>query len=175
MIAIVLLGFMAGRDSLKGCHRYAQTLGKWQVRRLGIRSGELPTYAALCNSFHEIDVEKLSEFFGKVVMQENNGENQIHLKVDGKTLNGSKVAGGDRAVHLLHAFSKELGGVVGQVRVDAKTNEAKAMIDLLERLDLKDKIITGDAMFCQKEIVKKNKGKGRRIYDSRKRKSEGSV
>jgi DDE_Tnp_1-associated/Transposase DDE domain len=165
MIAIVLMGFLAGRDSLKGCHRYAETLGKWQVRRLGIRSGEIPSYVALCNAFHEIDVDKLAEFFGAVVSAESKASKGLHLAIDGKSLNGSKVTkgkdeDGNRAVHILHAFSRELGAIVGQIEVDKKTNEAKAIIDLLENLEIKGNIITGDAMFCQKEIVKKNHRKG---------------
>ncbi len=167
MVAIALLGFMAGRDSLKGCHRYVeQNLGKWQIKRLGIRSGRVPSYVALCNAFHEIDVEKLSKIFSSIVLQDMDKKKQagkkLHIKIDGKSLTGSKLAAGandegSRAVHILHAFSRELGGVLGSIQVDSKTNEAKAMLDLLEKLELRDAIISGDAMFCQKEIVKKNK------------------
>jgi hypothetical protein len=181
MIAIVLVGFMAGRDSLKGCHRYVtENLGKWQVKRIGIRSGKLPTYAALCNAFHESDVAKLAEFFGSQVLKDRKSDKELHIKIDGKSLTGSKlVAGanddGSRAVHILHAYSSELGGVIGSVQVDSKTNEAKAILDLLDNFDLENLIISGDAMFCQKEIVKKNQGKGRRLPDRSERKSKSAA
>jgi predicted transposase YbfD/YdcC len=39
--------------------------------------------------------------------------------------------------------------------VDAKTNEHKAALELLDMVSVKDKLIMGDAMFCQRELSKK--------------------
>jgi predicted transposase YbfD/YdcC len=41
---------------------------------------------------------------------------------------------------------------LSQVRVDEKTNEAKAALELLRSLVLEGRVITGDAMFCQREL-----------------------
>lgn len=42
-----------------------------------------------------------------------------------------------------------------QTRVEADTNEAKAALDLLRSIVLKGRVITGDAMFCQREVCQK--------------------
>ena len=51
------------------------------------------------------------------------------------------------------AWAGQTGLTLGQVAVDAKSNEIKAMPQLLEVLDLHDKIVTTDAMGCQKAIA----------------------
>jgi len=73
------------------------------------------------------------------------------VALDGKTLCGSLQAH-ERAVHLLALLDQQTGLVLSQTRVDAKTNEAKAALELLQSLVLKGRVVTGDAMFCQREI-----------------------
>ena len=154
MVALVLLGLLAGRDSLAGCHRFAKTLGKWQIKRLGIRSGQVPSHPAICTAMSKVDTAKLCALLAKFSLEESH-DNYKQLSIDGKTLRGSKVVGVDKATHILHAFANDIGAIVSQVKVDNKTNEAKAILDLLEDVELRGKIITADAMFCQKKIKRK--------------------
>ena len=44
------------------------------------------------------------------------------------------------------------GHVLSQCRVDEKTNEHKAALELLRQLVLTDRVVVGDAMFCQREV-----------------------
>jgi hypothetical protein len=73
------------------------------------------------------------------------------VAIDGKTLCGS-LERHARAVHLLSALDQRTGCTLSQTRVDASTNEAKAALELLHTLVLKGRVVTGDAMFCQREI-----------------------
>ncbi len=73
------------------------------------------------------------------------------VAMDGKTLRGT-LAAHHRAVHLLSLFDQRLGGVLSQQRVDEKTNEHKAALELLQTIVLTDTVITGDALFCQREV-----------------------
>jgi predicted transposase YbfD/YdcC len=76
----------------------------------------------------------------------------VHL--DGKTMRhtrrGSQNLG---ALHIVSAWASETGLTLGQVAVDAKSNEIAAIPQLLELLDLKDKVVTIDAAGCQKNIA----------------------
>ena len=77
----------------------------------------------------------------------------IHL--DGKTMRHTRrTSKGLRALHVVSAWAGQSGLTLGQVAVDAKSNEITAMPQLLELLDLREKIVTTDAMGCQKEIAK---------------------
>ncbi len=76
-----------------------------------------------------------------------------HLAVDGKVLRGSKDQG-KQPVLLVSAWSVELGLVLGQERVDQKSNEVTAIPKLLKALELKGCLVTLDAMGCQKKVAK---------------------
>jgi predicted transposase YbfD/YdcC len=76
------------------------------------------------------------------------------VAVDGKTLRGSfDRAAGKNPLHLISAWACTARLTLGQVAVDAKSNEITAIPLLLELLDLKDCIVTIDAMGCQKDIA----------------------
>jgi hypothetical protein len=71
--------------------------------------------------------------------------------IDGKTLCNT-LSAHERNVHLLSLLDHALGGVLSQQAVAPSTNEAKTALDLLKTVVLKDRLVTGDAMFCQREI-----------------------
>jgi hypothetical protein len=72
------------------------------------------------------------------------------VAIDGKTLRRSF----GRAQGPLHRVSaSEQGLALGQREVDGKSNEITAIPALLETLDLKNRIVTLDAMGCQKTIA----------------------
>jgi hypothetical protein len=73
------------------------------------------------------------------------------VSIDGKTLCGT-LQPHARAVHLLAAVDHQTGCVLSQCRVDEKTNEHKAALDMLQALVLEGRVIVGDAMFCQREL-----------------------
>ena len=76
-----------------------------------------------------------------------------HFALDGKTLRRSH-DGETPAVHLLSAFAPKVRAVIGPLRVEAETNEHKAVLRLLGvRPALKGKVVTGDALFCQAEVA----------------------
>jgi len=76
------------------------------------------------------------------------------VAIDGKTLRGSfDTAANQNPLHLVSAWATDARLVLGQVAVDAKSNEITAIPLLLELLDLKGCIVTIDAMGCQKEIA----------------------
>jgi hypothetical protein len=63
-------------------------------------------------------------------------------------------------VHLVALFAPAVQAVVGQIRVDAKTNEHKAALTLLGVTPVTGKVVTGDAMFCQTEVAETLAEKG---------------
>lgn len=76
------------------------------------------------------------------------------IAVDGKTLRRTfDRARGLGALHLVSAWATANGLTLGQVAVDAKSNEITAIPQLLELLDLKGCVVTIDAAGCQKEIA----------------------
>jgi predicted transposase YbfD/YdcC len=76
------------------------------------------------------------------------------VAIDGKSLRGTcDHARGLGALHLVSAWATANGLTLGQVAVDATSNEIAAIPRLIELLDLKGCVVTIDAAGCQKEIA----------------------
>jgi hypothetical protein len=75
------------------------------------------------------------------------------IAIDGKTARGSRDGEAAPGHHLVAAYAPEVRAVLAQVRVDAKTNEHKAALELLGILPVKGRVITGDAAFCQRDVA----------------------
>jgi predicted transposase YbfD/YdcC len=104
--------------------------------------------------FQLIDPKEMESSFitwVKSISEKTNGE---IVSIDGKTVRRSK-NGDINPIHMVSAWANTNQVVLGQVKVDEKSNEITAIPTLLELLDLRGCIVTIDAMGCQKEIAKK--------------------
>jgi predicted transposase YbfD/YdcC len=87
--------------------------------------------------------------------------NVEQIAIDGKTLRGSRRAAAPLGpLHLVSAWATRNHLSLGQVAVDAQSNEIPAIPRLLELLELKGALVTIDAMGCQKEIAAKIRERG---------------
>jgi len=77
------------------------------------------------------------------------------INLDGKTLRGTIALGHTQGVHLLAAYQAEPGLVRAQLAVDAKANEIVAAPTVVEKLDLRGVVITGDALLAQRDLSTK--------------------
>ncbi len=76
------------------------------------------------------------------------------VAIDGKTLRRSfDRASGCSALHMVNAWAVDQRLVLGQLAVDDKSNEIVAVPGLLDLLSLKGRIVTADAMSCQRKIA----------------------
>ena len=76
------------------------------------------------------------------------------IAIDGKTLRGSyDKASSKSAIHMVSAWASANHISLGQVVVDAKSNEITAIPKLLEMLELSGSLVTLDAMGCQTDIA----------------------
>ena len=77
------------------------------------------------------------------------------IAIDGKTLRHSyDKEAGLNAIHMVSAWATENRLVLGQLKVDKKSNEITVIPELLKLLELSGCIVTIDAIGCQKQIVK---------------------
>lgn len=93
----------------------------------------------------------LTEWIGETLELELTEADLAAVSIDGKTLCGT-LRPYAKAVHLLAAVDHHTGYVLSQCRVDEKTNEHKAALELLKTMVLEGKVIVGDAMFCQRDL-----------------------
>ncbi|HGU1509455.1 TPA: ISAs1 family transposase, partial [Escherichia coli] len=107
-----------------------------------------------------ISPAKFHECFINWMRDCHSSDNKDVIATDGKTLRHSYDKSRRRgAIHVISAFSTMHSLVIGQIKTDEKSNEITAIHELLNMLDIKGKIITTDAMGCQKILL--------RIYKNR--------
>ncbi len=123
-----------------------------QRNGLGFMNGTTPCHATLTETMRAIDARALADILGALDLAE--GNDARHIAIDGKTMRASKDREG-KAVHILSAFCGGLQKVLGHAASRGKGMEIPDALKLLQQLDLTGKIVTGDAMFCQKSITAK--------------------
>jgi predicted transposase YbfD/YdcC len=133
--------------------------------KLGFKRACSPSQSTLHRVFKGIDALKLERLLSDWCQQVfrllgfTSPTELVGAGIDGKLLCGSSKQKAAQP-HLLASLSHKLGLVLGQVAVSEKSNEITASNELIEMLVLKGLIITGDAMFTQREVAKKIISKG---------------
>lgn len=79
------------------------------------------------------------------------GETLQPVAMDGKALCGALNNYG-QVIHLLSLLDQQTGFTLRQLEVPGKTNEHKTALELLKTLVLTGRLITGDAIFCQRDL-----------------------
>ena len=99
-------------------------------------------------------MEDLEQVVREFFAQQPKAGHSLVIALDGKTLRGTIAAGQTRGQHLLAAYLPAEGWVLFQVEVESKENEISAAPRVLHMLDLRGKIVTGDALFvaCIKQV-----------------------
>jgi predicted transposase YbfD/YdcC len=95
---------------------------------------------------------KLDEQVSAFLRQPKGAGHSVLIVVDGKAVRGTIPSGQSQGVHLLAAYLPAEGIVLVQVAVANKENEIVAAPKVLASLDLRGKIIMGDAMHTQREL-----------------------
>jgi DDE_Tnp_1-associated/Transposase DDE domain len=151
VLGLVALALLMGRKSLAGIARFGRQYGPPLAHALGFRRGKTPALSTLSRTLRRIDASALEAVFARWVKSRLDTDPTV-ISLDGKTLRGSR-DGDIPGHHLVAAYAPAVQAVLAQIRVDAKTNEHKAALQLLGLLPLHNKVVVGDAMFCQRDLA----------------------
>jgi len=158
IIVMTIVAYAAGMKSLEACAHFARMQEKWFGQYLSLPNG-VPSHDVFRKVMGSIDVEAFQRGFvnwTRGLQDETEGD---VVAIDGKTVRRSGTAT-QKAVHLVSAWSKLNGIVLGQISTDEKSNEITAIPKLIESLALEGCIVTIDAMGCQTDIAQAIVDKG---------------
>jgi predicted transposase YbfD/YdcC len=150
---ITLCATICGADNWVAIERFGKAKEPWFTEKLDLAHG-IPSHDTLGDVFAAIDTEQFSECFSSWVADLSHLVEEDIIAIDGKCLRRSiDNASNKAAIYMVSAWSRQNSLVLGQVKVDDKSNEITAIPKLLSRLDIAGAVITIDAMGCQKKIA----------------------
>ena len=155
IIVIALCAVIAGANDWQQIVTFARRRHDWLRTFLALPNG-IPSHDTFERVLDRLNPQAFLACFQQWVEALAHGLGLKHVAIDGKTLRGSgntvKALG---PLHVVSAWATECHLSLGQVAVDAKSNEITAIPQLLELFDVHGALVTIDAMGCQKAIAQK--------------------
>lgn len=153
LIFIALTASICGANTWADVERFAKAKRAWFDKYLDSSAG-IPSHDTFGRVFARLDTAEFLtalQNWVKSFAGELRGE---HVALDGKTLRGSfDRAAEQSALHLLTAYATRSRLCLQQLKVDGKSNEIPAAVELLNLMELAGAVVTLDAMHCQVETA----------------------
>lgn len=161
VLSVAVLAKLAGHSQLRAVAEWAGLRSAQLCSVLGFERCTLPhptTWGRIFGTAldpYALD-QLVGEFFKELcspsIRKKRRRRGGLVLTIDGKTLRGTIPLGCTQGVHLVCAYLPQVGVVLAQVEVLQKANELVVAPTLLARLDLNGVVVTGDAMFAQRNL-----------------------
>jgi len=155
ILVIAVCAVLCGAESFPAIEDFGHEREDWLKQFLELPEG-IPSHDTFNRVFRLLDPVQFQACFlswMQAVAAATAGE---VVAIDGKALRRSFDKGtAKRAIHMVSAWATANGVVLGQRKVDAKSNEITAIPELLDLLALTGCIVTIDAMGCQRAIAQK--------------------
>jgi len=158
ILGLAVCAMLCGARSLYAISQWGRDQGTEVSQALGFTRERTPCVSTLHQVFSRLDRDSFELVLGRWLQERGLKVGEV-VAIDGKTLrgiHGEQLPG----VHLVAAYAHQAGIVVGQQAVGEKGNELGAIPGLLSQLDLRGRVVTGDAQFTQREECRQIVGKG---------------
>jgi predicted transposase YbfD/YdcC len=153
IIIIAVCAVITGAESWVEVETFGHLKEGWLKTFLDLPNG-IPTHDTFGRVFAALNAEAFQVCFARWVEGVFAATHGQVVAVDGKTVRRSHDKSiGKNAIHMVSAWASQTGIVLGQRKVDDKSNEITAIPELLRLLDVSGCIVTIDAMGCQKAIA----------------------
>src|SRR4030067_20699 len=155
ILVIALCAVIAGADNWEDVEEFGKARIAWFQTFLELPNG-IPSHDTFTRVFARLDPEQFQACFMRWMTAVSEVIGGQVIAIDGKVLRRSHDKGFDKAaIDMVSAWATANRLVLGQVKVDEKSNEITAIPQLLEALEVSGCIVTIDAMGCQTDIAEK--------------------
>mgnify|MGYP001002102782 FL=1 len=153
IILLAICGVICGADSWVDIEMYGKAKKEWLETFLELPNG-IPSHDTFGRVFAAIDPDEFEKSFREWVQTIHKLTRGQVIALDGKQLRGSQESEtGRSAIYMVSAWASENQLVLGQQKVDDKSNEITAIPKLLKILEINGCIITIDAIGTQTKIA----------------------
>jgi predicted transposase YbfD/YdcC len=153
VLVLVVLAKLAGEDCPTGIAQWGHGREAILCEILPIGRSRLPSHNTYRRVLRDaVEPAELQAVVSQFLTEQPEAGASVLIAIDGKTLRGSIAVGETRGTHLLAAYLPQEGIVLTQVVVDGKENEISAAPQVLNSIDLRGKIVRGDALLTQRSL-----------------------
>ena len=157
LIDIIVIGICAvicGAEGWTDIENFGNSKLPWLKSILELPNG-IPSHDTFGRVFSMLDAQQFQLAFYEWVLAVNEIVQGQIINIDGKRLAGSEDKFlGKRAIYMVSAWAEENEIVLGQRKVEEKSNEITAIPELLKLLAISGCIVTIDAIGTQTQIAK---------------------
>jgi predicted transposase YbfD/YdcC len=154
-LVIAICAVIAGADNWEDVAAFGQAKIDWFKTFLELPNG-IPSHDTFNRVFARLDPQQFQDSFLRWMSAVSEVIGGQVIAIDGKVLRRSHDRGtGKAAIDMVSAWATANRLVLGQVKVDEKSNEITAIPQLLAALEVSGCIVTIDAIGCQTEIAEK--------------------
>lgn len=154
VLMIAITAMLCGAENFVQMAQFGKAKEVWLRTFLVLPNG-IPSHDTFRRVFLLLSPEKFAAVFLNWTQTLRQAVGAEVVALDGKTVRRSfDPAKGRSAIHLVSAWASANRLVLGQIKVDDKSNEITAVPSLLRALELAGCIVTVDALNCQKQIAK---------------------
>jgi len=153
VLLFIVLAKLCGEDHLRGIAQWVELRKDALAEALGLAKPQAPhatTYSRVLNK--AIDISAFEQVIRDFFRHQPQAGTSTLINLDGKTMRATIPEGKCKGVHLLAAYLAEEGWVMFQVEVGSHENEVPAAKRVVKQLDLRGKIVTGDALLAQRAL-----------------------
>ena len=155
ILVIALCAVIAGADNWEDVEEFGKARLEWFESYLDLPNG-IPSHDTFTRVFARLNPEQFQACFLRWMSAVSEVIGGQVIAIDGKVLRRSHDKGiGKAAIDMVSAWATANHLVLGQVKVDEKSNEITAIPQLLEALEVSGCIVTIDAIGCQTDIAAK--------------------
>jgi predicted transposase YbfD/YdcC len=147
LLLLVVAGLLCNATSLRAIARWGRLHGETLGRPLGFARGTMPCYATLERLLRRLEAQGLDQRVTGWL-----GNHTALAQAEGIAMDGKSVRGVPGGLHLLAAYAHQAQVVLAQEAVPSKENEITVAPRVLQGLNLRDKVVTGDAMLAQRSL-----------------------
>jgi len=155
ILIIAICALLCGAESFEDMELFGDTKEPWLRTFLELPHG-IPSHDTFNRLFAALDPQRFLDAFMRWTQSLRTALAEEVVAIDGKALRRAIAAGQSPKV-VVSAWAAGNGLVLGQRRVDERSNEISAVPELLRTLELAGCIVTLDAMGCQRRIAREIK------------------
>ena len=154
IVFITIAAVICGCDEWNDIEEFGTIRYDWLKTILELPNG-IPSHDTFNRVFSLLDPQQLQQCFTSWIQAVAKVKEGSIISIDGKRMCNSGEGGSKAIIHMVSAWCSANNMVLAQQKVDDKSNEITAIPALLDILDIKDCLVTIDAMGCQQDIAKK--------------------